>query len=114
VRLDYYSPYYNSAPDFHRSLGNLLLLALLVQWLWRAANPQPTDAVLSPLEQRAFYIVHWGFYVLLLALMVSGYLISTPDGRAIDVFGWFSVPSFVQMRGSKTAPDACTAGLPNP
>jgi cytochrome b561 len=99
VRLDYYSPYYNAAPDFHRSLGILLLLALLVRWLWRAVNPKPTDDDLSRLERRTSYVVHWGFYLLLLALMVSGYLISTPDGRPIDVFGWFSVPSIVQMHG---------------
>src|SRR5260221_3677333 len=50
VRLDYYSPYYNSAPDIHRSVGMILLFALLVRWLWRAVNPKPSDAELSPLE----------------------------------------------------------------
>jgi cytochrome b561 len=99
VRLDYYSPYYNSAPDLHRSVGMILLFALIVRWVWRATNPKPSDAELSPLEQKASYTVHWGFYALLLALMVSGYLISTPDGDPISVFGWFDVPSLVQMRG---------------
>lgn len=99
VRLDYYSPYYNAAPEFHRSFGMLLLFALLVRWLWRATNPKPVSHDLTPLEQKASYAVHWGFYILLLALMVSGYLISTLDGRPVDVFGWFSVPSILQMRG---------------
>jgi cytochrome b561 len=99
VRLDYYSPYYNAAPEFHRSSGMLLLFALLVRWIWRAANPKPVSDDLTPLEQKASYAVHWGFYILLLVIMVSGYLISTLDGRPIDVFGWFSVPSIVQMRG---------------
>lgn len=99
VGLDYYNPYYNAAPDFHRSFGILLLGALLVRWVWRAANPKPSAGGLTPLEQKISYAVHWGFYVLLLALMVSGYLISTPEGRPIDVFGWFDVPSIVQVRG---------------
>ena len=43
--------------------------------------------------------MHWGFYVLLLVLMVSGYLISTQDGEPIDVFGWFSVPSIFRRPG---------------
>ena len=32
-------------------------------------------------------------YAILLALFASGYLISTEDGRGIDVFTWFTVPS---------------------
>jgi cytochrome b561 len=99
VRLDYYSPYYNSAPDLHRSVGMILLFALLVRWLWRAFNPKPSDAELSPIERKASYTVHWGLYVLMLALMISGYLISTSGGDPISVFGWFDVPSLVQMRG---------------
>jgi cytochrome b561 len=102
VRLDYYSPYYNSAPDLHRSVGIILLIALLVRWVWRASNPKPSDAELSPLEQKASWSVHWGFYILLLALTLSGYLISTPDGQPISVFGWFTVPSFVEMKGLET------------
>ena len=37
--------------------------------------------------------VHGLLYVLLISVMVFGYLISTADGRAIEVFGWFSVPA---------------------
>ena len=43
--------------------------------------------------------VHWGFYPLLFALMVSGYLISTSDGRPIAVFDWFSVPALFARKG---------------
>jgi len=102
VGLDYYSPYYNSAPDLHRSVGILLLIALIIRWLWRASNIQPRDDELSPFEQKASYAAHWGFYVLLLALMVSGYLISTADGQSIDVFGWFKVPALVHTPGLET------------
>ena len=99
VGLDYYSPYYNSAPDIHRSVGMLLLFALIVRWLWRAVNVKPSDAELSPVEKTAARAVHWGFYLLLLALLVSGYFISTAGGEPISVFGWFNVPSIFQMRG---------------
>ena len=109
VRLDYYSPYYNSAPEFHRSFGMLLLFALLVRWLWRATNPKPQIDDLTPLEQKASYAVHWGFYILLLAIMVSGYLITTLDGRPVDVFGWFSVPSIFRCVDSRIAPATCIA-----
>ena len=93
VDLDYYSPYYHSAPDLHRSIGMVLLLILLVRLLWRLANDKPSDDNLSAVERIAARIVHWGFYPLLFALMASGYLMSTADGRPIEVFDWFSVPA---------------------
>lgn len=106
VRLDYYSPYYVSAPDFHRAAGILLFIALLTRLGWRLANPKPDDAELTPLERKASWLVHWGFYPLLIALSISGYLIATPDGRPVSVFGWFNVPSIIQQKGLED-----TAGL---
>lgn len=99
VGLDYYNPYYHSAPSLHKSIGILLTLALALRFGWRLSNVRPDDADLSPFERTAARIVHWGFYPLLLALMVSGYLISTADGRPIEVFGWFSVPSPGENKG---------------
>jgi cytochrome b561 len=99
VELDYYSPYYVSAPDFHRSAGILVFIALLARVVWRVMNVKPGDADLTPVERKASRFVHFSFYPLLIALSISGYLISTPDGRAIDVFGLFSVPSIIQQKG---------------
>lgn len=101
VELDYYSPYYNSAPDVHRSVGMLLLIALVFRFAWRILNAKPSDAELKPLERIASRIVHWGFYPLLLALLVTGYLISTAKGEPVSVFGWFSVPALVQWPGQE-------------
>lgn len=99
VTLNYYSPYYRSAPDIHRSVGILLLIGLVLRFAWRLANRKPADSELVAWERTAARIVHWGFYPLLLALMVSGYLISTADGRSIEVFDWFSVPSLFAKKG---------------
>lgn len=106
VGLDYYSPYYRSAPDLHRSVGLVLLVVLAGRFFWRLLNPKPDDSELKPLERSVSKLVHWGFYPLLLALMVSGYFISTLDGRPIDVFGLLSVPSLVEAKGLED-----TAGL---
>ena len=40
------------------------------------------------------HAVHLLLYLLLFAIVISGYLISTADGRAIDVFGLFQVPAY--------------------
>jgi cytochrome b561 len=104
VDLNYYSSYYRSAPDLHRSLGMLLLGLLVVRFVWRLFNDKPSDSELSAFERFSAAIVHWGFYPLLLALMVSGYLMSTADGRPIEVFDWFSVPALVHDKAmEKTA-----------
>lgn len=95
VGLEYYSPYYRSAPDLHRSLGLVVGLALLLRVFWRAVNVHPSDDELSRHERIAAKAAHWAFYAMILALVVTGYLISTTDGRDIDVFGIFSVPSVV-------------------
>jgi cytochrome b561 len=102
VGLDYYSPYYNSAPDIHRSVGMILLFALILRVIWRLSNPKPSTAELSPFERTAAFSVHWGFYLLLFALLISGYLISTSDGDPISVFGWFDVPALTKVPGLET------------
>ena len=96
VGLDYYSAYYTSAPDLHKSAGLVLLAAFLVRWGWRLANPDPADTELTPFERRASKIVQKGFYPLILAMLVSGYFISTSDGVGIDVFGIVTIPAVAQ------------------
>lgn len=103
VGLDYYSPYYKSAPDFHRSAGLILLAVLCLRIGWRLANVKPDGAILTPIERKTSRLVHAAFYVLLVVLMVSGYVMSTADGRPIDVFDWFSVPSLATSKGTEDA-----------
>ena len=94
VGLNYFHEWYRQGPHIHRSVGVLLFIALIVRLIWRLANPRPRSL---PNHQRwevvTAHAVHWLFYGLLFVAMVSGYLISTADGRSIHVFDWFQVPS---------------------
>jgi cytochrome b561 len=98
VRLDYYDYYYTRAPALHRSTGMFILFALLLRIAWRLTNIKPVRAGLTPFELKASRLVHLAFYPLLLGLMLSGYLISTADGRPIDVFGLLEVPALIQNK----------------
>ena len=92
VDLGYYDPWYRRAPDIHRSTGVLLFGVMLARLAWRYMNPRP-ELSGTALEKQAASLVHRLLYLLIYATMFSGYLISTADGRAIDVFGLFSIPA---------------------
>jgi len=92
--LSYYDEWYRLGPSVHKSIGTLLAMTLVFRLAWRFSNVKPADAdSLKAWEKNIAHIVHWVLYGLLLAIVVSGYLISTADGRAIEVFTWFEVPA---------------------
>lgn len=94
VGLSYYDPWRQSAPDLHKSIGIVLFAVMLLRVLWRLFNPSP--AALSNhghLTRLASKLGHGVLYLGLFGVMISGYLISTADGRGIEVFGLFSVPA---------------------
>ena len=96
--LDYNDPLYNTIPHIHESIGIILVAALVFRFAWRLWDTEPRDDDLKPYERTGAKIVHWGFYPLILAVLVSGYLISTADGRGVSVFGWFEVPATLPGR----------------
>lgn len=92
--LGYYDTWYNQGPWVHRSIGILLLFATLARLVWRFVQPTPSTEG-SRVETIAAHLGHIALYLLVLVVMVSGYLISTADGRGISVFGWFEVPALL-------------------
>ncbi|BCO30678.1 cytochrome b [Thiohalobacter sp. COW1] len=92
--LTYYDPWYREAPAIHKSVGILLFLAILLRLAWRWCNPRPVPlSNHKPWERRLAHWTHVLLYALPLLVMVSGYLISTAEGRPVEVFDWFSVPA---------------------
>jgi cytochrome b561 len=96
VDLDYYSSWYKTAPELHKSIGILLFMVMLGRMLWRRISPPPVSLPehdrLTRLGARCG---HAFLYLGLFVLMLSGYLISTADGRGIGVFGLFAVPATI-------------------
>ena len=94
--LDYYHSWYRSAPNIHRGIGVLLTMIVVFRLVWRLRYGAPyPDPGHSLAERRIARFVHGLLYVLLLATALAGYLISTADGRPVDVFGLFSVPATI-------------------
>ena len=96
VDLGYYSPWRQTAPELHKSLGLLLFGLMLLRLLWRFISPAPLP--LSSYSRLTLLGAKFGHGLLLfglLVLLIAGYLISTADGRGISVFGLFEVPALL-------------------
>jgi len=98
VDLTYYSQWYKTAPHWHKSIGILLFIVTFFRLVWRKYNVSPASVEThSRLVQKGAKLAHGLIYVLLVLLMISGYLISTADDRAIEVFDWFEVMAFGEL-----------------
>lgn len=95
VDLTYYDSWYRSAPHIHKSIGILLFLLTLFRIVWLCCKVKPAPLSHSETERYIAGLVHWLLYLVLLSLMLSGYLISTADGRAIELFNWFEIPALL-------------------
>jgi cytochrome b561 len=94
VELTYYDGWYKKGPDLHKSIGISLFILTLIRLLWRLNSTVPEAlATHKPWERKVAAIVHCMLYLLLFMVMVSGYLISTADGRGVELFGLFEIPA---------------------
>ena len=96
TELTYYDVWYRRGPELHKAIGIILFGVWVLRLSWRQINAKPSPlAHHKPWEIWAAKIAHLLLYLLMLLVFVSGYMISTADGRSIEVFGLFSVPAFV-------------------
>ncbi|BAO45655.1 cytochrome b [Thiolapillus brandeum] len=94
ITLDYFHPLYQRLPDLHRSLGVMFALLLLWRLIWRWSNPLPVIQARSG-ERFLALLMHRLFYLVMLAIVASGYLISTADGHPLALYGGIEVPALV-------------------
>lgn len=91
VDLTYYSEWYQIAPYWHKSIGLCFLVVTTGRLIWKVISTSPAIEG-SSFEKKAASAAHHFVYILLFTLFLSGYLISTADGRGIEVFNWFELP----------------------
>jgi cytochrome b561 len=82
--------------NLHKSLGATVLFLALCRLAWHlySAKP-PLLASLKPLEKTAARTVHALMYVFMIGMPLSGWLMSSAAGRAVGVFGFFTLPDLV-------------------
>lgn len=94
--LTYYSEWYRTAPALHKSIGVTVFALMLLRVLWRLFTPAPASvsshaSVVRLLSRLGHGLLYLGIFIVL----ISGYLISTAEGRGISVFGLFEIPALV-------------------
>ncbi|MGO2479527.1 MAG: cytochrome b [Pseudoalteromonas sp.] len=94
VELTYYDSWYRGSMDLHKSIGITLVILLIFRFFWRVlgTNPEPIAGGSTRLNKVA-KTAHVLLYILLCIIVVAGYMISTADGRSIEVFSLFSIPA---------------------
>lgn len=93
----YYSGDYLQYAHLHYALGILLLGLVAIRLLWRLTNKTPKTLADKLPAKLSIKLIKFLLYVLLVAVLVSGYFICTSEGQTINVFGWFQVPSVMVL-----------------
>ena len=92
--LDYYHPWYQQAPNLHKSFGIMLVLIMLIRMVWRFFTRKPEHMTSHKAwELKLAHIIHWILYLGILLILITGYLIATSENRPIEVFELFNVPA---------------------
>jgi len=80
----------------HKEIGTLVLALVAARLAWRELNPLPRLTETLPEWQKVTAIfVHLCFYALMIALPITGLLMSSAAGIPVSFLGLFTLPDFV-------------------
>ena len=78
----------------HKSIGITLLALALIRLFWRFLSAQPApSAFLTKAQETAASFAHYVLYVLMIAMPLSGWALSSSAGYPVGVFGLFNLPA---------------------
>ena len=80
----------------HKSFGMTILMLAIVRLGWRFANPAPElPDGMTPVERILARATHFAFYVLLFAMPITGWLMSSAKNYSVSWFGLFTWPNLI-------------------
>lgn len=96
--LSYFDAWYEQGLHAHRALGLLVPLLGVLTLAWRRVSPSPPPvASLARWERVLGNLVHHALFLMVFAIPLTGYLVSTTAGKSIDVFDGFEVPALFKV-----------------
>ena len=82
--------------SWHKWAGVSLLVLSIVRLAWRLSHPAPElPNTMGPLSRLAAHAGHWVLYILMLAIPLSGWLMSSAQGFPVVWFGVLPLPDLV-------------------
>jgi cytochrome b561 len=80
----------------HKSVGMTILMLAILRLLWRLWNPPPElPSGMKPIERVLARATHIAFYVLLFAMPITGWLMSSAKNYSVSWFGLFTWPNLI-------------------
>jgi len=79
----------------HKTIGTLVLVLLAARLLWNWLSKRPElDGTLKPVERKWAHRVHIALYVLMIAVPITGYVMTSLHGYGTYLFAW-EIPPFL-------------------
>ncbi len=80
----------------HKSFGMTVLMLAVLRLLWRLFNaPPPLPDTMTPLEKCIARATHAAFYLLLFAMPLTGWMMSSAKNYSVSWFGVFTWPNLI-------------------
>lgn len=80
----------------HKSFGMTILMLAIVRLAWRLLNPPPElPTGMTPIERMLARATHVAFYVLLFAMPLTGWMMSSAKNYSVSWFGLFTWPNLI-------------------
>lgn len=98
-----HTPQVFAVTQLHKSIGITILLASLLRLGWRLLHPpQPMPMTLAPWERRLAQATHLGFYVVIIAMPLTGWLMVSASRIQIPtllygVVHWPDIPGIADL-----------------
>ena len=90
------SPHKLQLYSYHKWIGIIILSLVLLRVLWRLGHRPPTMlAGMARWQEISALLVHLGLYALMLAVPLSGWLMSSALGFPVVLFGVLPLPDLI-------------------
>jgi cytochrome b561 len=99
------SPYRGLLFTLHKSVGLTILALAALRVIWRAFHSPPPLRQFGPWEGKVVLTSHWLLYFAMVAMPISGYLLSAAGGHAVTYFGLFTLPGLPKNEALSHAAD---------